>query len=75
MLKKFAKYYKPHMKLFLFDLFCAFLVSLCSIVYPILVKLITNNENLSEEVNLILYVGLGLFGIYLLKAILNLLGT
>ena len=71
MLKKFAKYYKPHMKLFLFDLFCAFLVSLCSIVYPILVKLITNNENLSEEVNLILYVGLGLFGIYLLKAILN----
>ena len=71
MLKKFVKYYKPHMKLFLFDLFCAFLVSLCSIVYPILVKLITNNENLSEEVNLILYVGLGLFGIYLLKAILN----
>ena len=71
MLKKFAKYYKPHMKLFLFDLLCAFLVSLCSIVYPILVKLITNNENLSEEVNLILYVGLGLFGIYLLKAILN----
>ena len=29
------------------------------------------HENLSEEVNLISYVGLGLFGIYLLKAILN----
>ena len=34
MLKKFASYYKPHLKLFFIDLFCAFVVSVCNLVYP-----------------------------------------
>ena len=50
MIKKFAKYYKPHWKLFALDMFCAFIVSICNLFYPVITKNIINdyvpNQNL-----------------------------
>ena len=72
MLKKFCSYYKPHMKLFLFDLLCALLLSVCNLVYPLIAKYII--EELAgqiEKINLILALGGLLFFIYIIKAILN----
>lgn len=41
--KKFFSYYKPYLKLFLFVLSCALLVSAVTLVFPLLVRYITKN--------------------------------
>ncbi|MCM3732641.1 ABC transporter ATP-binding protein/permease [Fictibacillus nanhaiensis] len=41
--KKFFSYYKPYLKLFLFVLFCALLVSAVTLMFPLLVRYITKN--------------------------------
>ena len=71
MLKEFVKYYKPHMRLFLTDLLCALIVAICNLLYPFLAQQILNNSNLSNDLMLIVYIGLALLGIYILKAVLN----
>lgn len=40
MFKKFCSYYKPHMKLFTLDLFCALVLSLCNLIYPLIAQYI-----------------------------------
>lgn len=71
MLGKFIKYYKPHMRLFLFDLFCAFVVAIINLLYPYLAQKILNNEALGDNYMLIVYVGILLLVIYILKSIFN----
>ena len=67
MLKKFASYYKPHLKLFFIDLFCAFVVSVCNLVYPkVAGKMID-----SASLNYVLICSGVLLGIFLLKAAMN----
>ena len=67
MLKKFASYYKPHLKLFLIDLFCAFVVSVCNLVYPkVAGKMID-----SASLDYVLICSGVLLGIFLLKAAMN----
>ena len=67
MLRKFASYYKPHWKLFLLDMVCALLVSVCNLVYPKIAGEITK----VKELNFVLIWGGVLLGIFVLKAILN----
>lgn len=72
MLKKFCSYYKPHLKLFFFDLFCALLLSICNLIYPLIAKYIMEELAGDEgKVKLILILGCALLGIYLIKAGLN----
>lgn len=71
MLKKFCKYYKPHMPLFIFDMFCAFLVALCNLVYPYLTQDIIDTYAPGRDLNALIISGAILLGIYILKAFLN----
>lgn len=41
--KKFLSYYKPYMSIFLTDMFCAFVAAGISLVYPLIVRYITND--------------------------------
>ena len=43
MVRKFIRYYKPHKKLFLIDMLCAFIVALCDLFYPIIATDIIND--------------------------------
>lgn len=68
--KKFLSYYKPYMGLFMADMFFALLASAISLVYPIIVRYITNdiliNYDISESAPIIiklLFVMLGLAAI------------
>lgn len=67
MLRKFARYYKPHWKLFLIDMICALLVSVCNLVYPKVAGQITK----VKELDFVLIWGGVLLGIFILKAALN----
>ncbi|MBR7141066.1 MAG: ABC transporter ATP-binding protein [Clostridia bacterium] len=42
LLKRFAPYYKPHLKIFIIDLFCALGVALAGLVFPMLVRYLLN---------------------------------
>ncbi len=71
MLKKFCSYYKPHLKLFIFDLFCAFLVAICNLIYPTLTRNIINDYVPNKNIQALIIVAIVLLIIYILKGILN----
>ena len=43
LMKRFVSYYRPHVKLFVIDMFCAFLISVLNLVYPFITQEIINN--------------------------------
>lgn len=71
MIKKFFSYYKPHMRLFIIDLSCAFAVALCNLLYPFLTQKIIKTYVPNKQLNMLLIVAAVLLGIYVLKAFLN----
>ncbi len=68
---EFSKYYKPHLGLFIFDLTCAFLMTVCNLVYPTIARSIINVYAPNKLVNDILLWSGVLLGIFLVKAVLN----
>ena len=71
MLKKFISYYRPHLRLFFIDMFCALLLATCNFVYPVVAQQITNDYSKSGNWKMILILCGVLLGIYIIKAILN----
>ena len=71
MFKNFAKYYKPHWKLFALDMFCAFIVSLCNLFYPVITKNIINDYVPNQNLQLFMVWAGVLLIIYVVKAFLN----
>lgn len=71
MLKRFFKYYKPHKKMFFFDLTCAFLISVCNIFYPMIARTIMDDFVPNENVRLLLIWAAIMAAIYIVKGILT----
>ena len=71
MIRKFAKYYKPHLRLFILDMVCAFIVACCDLFYPVIAKNIINDYVPNQNIRLFIVWAIVLFCIYVLKAILN----
>ncbi len=70
MIKKFISYYKPHLGLFILDMFSAVIVAVCNLFYPTIAKNIVNGFD-SEDftVNVVLMNAVLLLAIYVIKAI------
>lgn len=71
MIKKFISYYKPHKKLFIWDMICAFLVAVCDLFYPIIAGNMIDDFIPNKKLNLLLTWGIVLLVIYIIKAWLN----
>lgn len=71
MIKRFARYYKPHLRLFLIDIFCAFVVAICNLVYPKIAGEIVDVHVPKKNIDMILIFGGILLAIYVLKCFLN----
>ena len=77
MLKKFISYYKPHKKLFFFDMLAALLVSVIGLVYPIITRNMLNvwigNEEKGYEArpDLIIIFGGVVLVLYILRMLLR----
>lgn len=67
MLKKFASYYKPHLKLFTIDMLCAFTVSVLNLVYPKVAGKIIE----VKDINYVLFFSAVLAAVFVCKAVLN----
>ena len=70
-LRRFVKYYKPHRKLFFFDLICSFCISVCNMFYPMIARNIMNDYVPNENLRLLITWALVLAGIYALKCVLT----
>ncbi len=71
MIKRFCRYYKPHMKLFLADMAAALLLSLCSMIYPLITRKMLQEFIPDGQIRLLLAWAVALLGIYLVKYGLN----
>ncbi|MBO7304994.1 MAG: ABC transporter ATP-binding protein [Clostridia bacterium] len=71
MLKRFIKYYKPHLALFSFDMIAAVIVAAASLFYPSIVKAIIN-EYINDDTprRLIIWSAI-LLALYVVKAYFN----
>ena len=74
-LKKFLSYYRPYLKLFAADMVCAFGAAAISLVYPLIVRHITNdiliNYEITEAVSIILKLALAMVGFAILELFCN----
>ncbi len=67
MLRKFLSYYKPHRKLFCLDMLASFFVSVIGIIYPIVTRAMLNDLIPNKKYQLIVFAGLTLLALYLLR--------
>ena len=71
MLKSFAHYYKPHWKLFVFDMVCALVAAGCDLVYPVVSRNIINTYIPDKNIQLILTWCAALLVIYIVQTIMQ----
>ena len=73
--KKFLSYYRPYLKLFAADMVCAFGAAGISLVYPLIVRYITNdiliNYEITEAVSIIIKLALVMVGFAILELFCN----
>ena len=67
MIKRFISYYKPHKRIFIMDMLASLLLSLCSMVYP----LITNRMLKNPQIKPLITWAIILAAIYLIRCGLN----
>lgn len=71
MLKRFVAYYRPHLRWFVLDLVCAFLVAVCDLIFPMLTRQVINVYIPGRMLRLVIIWCGVLLGIYLFKTLLN----
>ena len=70
MIKRFVSYYKPHIPLFLLDMFCALVVALCNLVYPrIASNIVGGFETGNMHTDALIRSACFLGAVYILKAV------
>ncbi len=67
MLKRFIRYYKPHRKLFFTDLFCAFILAVSDLFYPMITREMMNDLIPNKKLKTLMLCGVLLLVIYLIK--------
>ncbi len=74
-LKVFLSYYKPYLRLFAADMVCALGAAAISLVYPLIVRYITNdilvNYEITEAVSIIVKLAFAMVGLALLELFCN----
>ena len=71
MLKSFARYYKPHWKLFVLDLVCALIAASCDLMYPVISRNIINTYIPDKNLQLIFSWCAALLVIYIIQTIMQ----
>ncbi len=75
MIKRFIKYYRPHLQLFIIDLVCAFAIAGIDLVFPTILRKIIDELLPAGELNRILVAGVILLMINGVKLVLEYIVT
>ena len=68
-LKSFISYYKPHKKLFILDMICAFLIAIIDLSVPMFSKYALNELLPNDEFRMFFIFIVSLLGLYLLRSV------
>ena len=68
-LKKFARYYKPYLKFFYLDLFCATIISIIDLVYPQILRRAANSWFTKDSETIIRSLGFILISLLVMYAV------
>ena len=68
-LKKFARYYKPYLKFFYLDLFCATIISIIDLVYPQILRRAANSWFTQDSETIIRSLGFILISLLVMYAV------
>lgn len=71
MIKRFFTYYRPHKKLFITDLICSFLISVCNMFYPMIARNIMNDYVPNQNLRLLIVWAVVMAAIYAVKSVLT----
>lgn len=71
MFKRFIRYYKNHIGLFILDMICATLVAGIDLVFPLVTSLMTKNYIPNKMIDKVLLVGGCLLALYLFRLVLQ----
>ncbi len=71
MIKRFISYYKPHKKLFILDMICAFLVAAMDLVFPMLTNFLLKDAIPNKNLRTIIIFTVVLAFLYVVKLIAN----
>ena len=71
MLKRFFAYYKPHKVMFALDMLASLMVALVGVVYPVVTRTMLNDLIPNRKYRLIIWAGLLLLGLYVVRMLLN----
>ena len=71
MIRKFISYYGNHKKVFYLDMLSAFMMSAMDLLFPIAVRTILDDYIPNQNLKMIIYFGLGLLAVYLIRARLS----
>lgn len=68
-MKRFLKYFKSRMGLFILDIVCAVLIAVCNLAYPLIARKVQNNVINGGTLNSVIVLLVVLFVIFALKAV------
>jgi ATP-binding cassette subfamily B protein len=71
MLKKFVRYYRPHLKLFILDMFCALSVSVIDLIFPYATNKVLKQYIPDNAMRTVFIIGGVLFVVYIFRFILS----
>ena len=63
--KKFLSYYRPYLKLFLADMFCAMIAAVITLVFPMIIRYITGTVLIADNFEMGIIYKLGIFMVVL----------
>lgn len=75
MIRKFARYYRPHWKLFILDITCAFLLAIADLVYPYMSRLFIDIYIPDRNLNMMLKMSFFLLLVFIIRYILQYIVT
>jgi ATP-binding cassette subfamily B protein len=71
LIRKFSSYYKPHMKLFMVDMFCALGIASLDLVFPLLSRNILNTYIPDKNLRALVMTAVAMLILYIVRAIFN----
>lgn len=71
LIKRFVKYYKPHKKLFIFDMVCSFMIAAADLFFPMITKNIINDYVPNQKLRPLIVWSCALLAIYCVKCLFN----
>ncbi len=71
MIKKFIPYYKPHIKLFVLDMICAFMIAGIDLVFPMFTRTVVNDILPKGEMRTLLILSIAMFGLVIIRTMCN----